>query len=269
MSKKSPFKRETLKGESGFYSYFESVWGDRWQGLREAMLQEPDYKEMKEGLKKGYFLDSASLTPPEVLGVKPGMKVLDMCAAPGGKSLQLALLLQGEGELIANDLSSKRRARLKQVLQDHLPDHLLNIIRITGHDGSKWGLYQKEYFDRILLDAPCSSERHLLCNPSYLKDWSPSRIKSLSRRQYALICAAYDCLKPGGRLVYSTCALSQEENDHVINRLQKKRTGVKVVKPSQDFPGEELEKGFHILPDRHGAGPIYYGLIEKELTDAL
>lgn len=259
MSKKSD------KGETGFNTFFESVWGKRWTQLKEAMLQEPDYAEIKKGLLQSYFLDPASLAPPSVLKVKPGMKVLDMCAAPGGKMLQLALALQGKGLLVANDLSSRRRARLKLVMQEHLPEHLAGIIQITGHDASKWGLYQKDYFDRILLDAPCSSERHLLRNPSYLTDWSPSRIKSLSRRQYALLCAAYDALKPGGRIVYSTCALSEEENDGVVEKLIKKRNGVTVLPPPEDAPGEELRRGVHILPDRGGAGPIYYCLLEKGL----
>lgn len=265
MSKKGSSKKQTDKGESGFYSYFEMKWGERWENLRKAMLQAPDYTEISKGLTKSYFLDSASLVPPSILGVRPGMRVLDMCAAPGGKSLQLALSLQGKGEFIANDLSSKRRTRLKQVLQEHLPPELQHNIRITGHDASKWGLYQKDYYDRILLDAPCSSERHLLCNPVYLGEWSPSRIKSLSRRQYALLCAAFDCLKPGGRLVYSTCALSQEENEGVIAKLQKKRKGVKPIKPAEAPSGEALQIGYHILPDRGGAGPIYYCLIEKTL----
>lgn len=258
--------KNTLKGEIGFNSYFLSIWADRWLELKKAMLQEPAYVEINRGLLKSYFLDAASLAPPSALDVAPGMKVLDMCAAPGGKTLQLALKLQGEGCLVANDLSSRRRTRLKQVLQEHLPEDHLRNVKVTGHDASKWGLYQKNYFDRILLDAPCSSERHLLRDPSYLKDWSPSRIKSLSRRQYALLCAAYDALKPGGRIVYSTCALSEEENDRVVEKLMKKRDAVNVIDPFPDAPGEILRKGRHILPDRGGAGPIYYCLLEKKTT---
>jgi len=149
------------------------------------------------------------------------------------------------------------------VLEDYLPRDVLARVRVTGHDGAKWCLHETEAFDRVLLDAPCSGERHLLENPEELKVWSPARSKNLSVRQYALLASAHAVVRVGGRIVYSTCSISPLENDAVIARLLKKRPGeVAVRKPSYEL-GEPTEHGWMILPDRSGFGPIYHAVLER------
>src|SRR5690606_22850950 len=124
-----------------------------------------------------------------------------------------------EGELIADELSQQRRFRLKRVLHEYLPPPVLERIKIQGYPGDNYAQRQRERFDRVLADVPCSSEKHVYLDPKEFKKWTPSRSKNLVRRQYSLICSAWDALKPGGKLVYSTCSLNPHENDDVIGKL--------------------------------------------------
>lgn len=247
-----------------FDEFYHKIYGERWSSLKESLGQENKSSAFSEGLKKEYYLDTASLCPPRILNVKPGEKVLDMCAAPGGKTLLLASALQGKGSLTANDRSADRRKRLRQVIENHLPQELSNAVAVTSHDATRWGLYEQNIYDAILLDAPCSSERHVLNSPAHLLQWSPSRPKRLAVQQFAMLAAALDAAKPGGRIVYSTCSISPLENDDVIKKLFKKRKGLfNIVSPDTDT-GDETEYGRIILPDVcDGAGPLYFALIKK------
>jgi len=214
-------------------------------------------------LVSAYVMDAASVVAARALEVRSGETVLDLCAAPGGKALVLLEALSEAGTLTLNDRSQKRAARLKTVLRQYVPVHVRERVKLTTHDARRWGLYYRDAYDAILLDAPCSSERHVLGDPAELAKWSPSRIQRLAAEQYAMLASAATALKPGGRLVYSTCALAPEENDGVIGRLLKKdRHGV-VVSPVEAPLGEPTEYGWQIHPDRHGAGPIYISRLTK------
>ncbi len=118
---------------------------------------------------------------------------------------------------------------------------------MTKSDASRWGLSKTEEFDRILVDAPCSGERHLLKKPLELARWSLKGSKGLVVRQHALLCSALDCLKPGGRLVYSTCSIQPAENDGVIERLKKSREGEFEVERVAAPIGEPTANGWIIL----------------------
>ena len=186
-----------------------------------------------------------------------------MCAAPGGKSLVIASLLANHGKLTLNDRSANRRARLKQVLRDHLEPTWLQNIEVTGHDATKWGLYEQNKYDKVLLDAPCSSEQHVLHNEKYLLEWSPSRTKRLAQQQYAMILAAFDVVKPDGIIIYSTCSISPLENDGVVEKLLKKHKKA-IIEPIEHDVGETTVYGRLFLPDiSDGAGPMYISKIRK------
>jgi 16S rRNA C967 or C1407 C5-methylase (RsmB/RsmF family) len=215
------------------------------------------------GLLDFYVMDPASIYPAVALQIQSHDEVLDLCAAPGGKSLILAQNLGSAGILVSNELSDKRRGRLRAVLNDYLPPNLRERVRVSGHDGSKWCLFETEAFDKILVDAPCSGERHLLSDPAELKVWSPARSKNLAARQYALLTSALAVVRVGGRIVYSTCALSPLENDLVIARLLRKRAGEAQVMPLKFAIGEPTEHGWSILPDQTGYGPIYLSLLMR------
>ncbi len=261
-------KKSKSPGDKLFDDYYREIYRERWDTLREALLLQGGHMDLNFSPEKStYYLDRASWTAAMTLPLEPGMKVLDMCAAPGGKSLILASRLEGTGSLTCNELSPGRRKRLKTVLQDHLPDQWRESVKVTGFDAGKWCLYEKDIYDAVLLDAPCSSERHLLHSPSLLNQWSPGRTKNLAVRQYSLAVSALDVLKPGGWLLYSTCSLSPLENDGVIAKMLKKRKGLFEVRDTGSQEGEPTEYGKIILPDRGDWGPIYFSLLKKIIPE--
>mgnify|MGYP006279495579 CR=1 FL=1 len=209
------------------------------------------------GIKPYYLLDAASVVAGRALDAEPGDRVLDMCAAPGGKTLVIFFQMEGEGIVVANDRSSSRRKRLRNVIRSFVPEDLRRHVPVRHHDATKWGLHQKNAFDRVLVDAPCSGERHLLRDDGRLEEWTTARTENLAQRQYALLCAAVDVVRPGGRIVYSTCALSPTEDDAVLRRLLESREGrVELERPEIPF-GEPTDYGHLILPDETSWGPMY------------
>ncbi len=251
-----------------FEAYYQSIYQDRWVGLKAALLKPAPKLERPcfEGFAR-YVLDQASIRAAEALQVKPGEEVLDLCAAPGGKTLILAEALKGKGRLIANELSSPRRMRLKEVIQTHIPSEFQSIVTVTGYDGNQFGLKRAGAFDRVLLDAPCSSEQHLLEKDPDQKDWKESRTKQLAQRQYSLLCSALLSLKPGGTLVYSTCSISPLENDGVVERLlTRKKEMAELDSDVSDLADlEKTQFGFQIFPDQsNGIGPIFFARLRRK-----
>lgn len=211
-----------------------------------------------------YIMDPASVMVARALDVQSGDRVLDMCAAPGGKSLVLIESLKDAGEIFCNDLSPERRERLKKVIQHYVPRDVRDRVWVTGKDGVQFGLKEPDSFDRILLDAPCSGERHILENDNALKEWSPRRAEHLASRQYSLLSGALLAARSGGRIIYSTCSISPTENDEVVRKLlKKKKTAVKLLEPSIGVGVERTEFGVSFLPDHCGFGPLYFAVFEK------
>ncbi|MGZ3801323.1 MAG: RsmB/NOP family class I SAM-dependent RNA methyltransferase [Bdellovibrio sp.] len=211
-----------------------------------------------------YIMDPASVVVAKALEVQSGDRVLDMCAAPGGKSLVLIENLKDAGEIFCNDLSPERRERLKKVIQQYVPRDVRDRVWVTGKDAVQFGLKEPDSFDRILLDAPCSGERHVMENETALKEWSPRRTEHLASRQYSLLSAALLAAKSGGRIVYSTCSISPTENDEIVRKLlKKKKSAVKLIESSPILGGEKTEYGVIYLPDQCGFGPLYFSVIEK------
>lgn len=260
MSKKNKNKNPVEE----FDNYYKSLYDSRWDELKVALLQEKKNIEFSENLTKPYFFDEASLFCANLLEIKEGDNVLDMCAAPGGKSLVIASKLKGTGHLTSNDRSSNRRARLHNVINDHLSDEYRENISIKGHDSTKWGLFEQEVYDKILLDAPCSSERHVLGDSSYLNKWSLNRPKHLSYQQFAMLAAALEAVKIGGIILYSTCAITPLEDEEVIRKLFKKRDGrFELINFNCDI-AEDREYGKIVLPDvSDNRGPLYFCLIRR------
>lgn len=247
-----------------FNTFYSNIYGQRWPVLREALLAPATPVALTTGLEKTYYLDEASITAAALLPVHPGDSVLDMCAAPGGKSLLLAQALGGSGSLVCNDRSSQRRQRLRKVIEEHLSEELRAIITFTSHDATRWGLYEQDAYDAILLDAPCSSERHVLQSPKFLAQWSPSRTKRLALQQFAMLAAALEAVKPGGYILYSTCSISPLENEEVIVKLEKKRKDRYEEIPLKIPFAEAHSYGNIILPDMaQGRGPLYLCLLRR------
>jgi len=185
-------------------------------------------------------------------------QILDACAAPGGKSLVLAARMGPGLRLLCNELSQDRRRRLVSVLDASLPPGIRSRVSVLGADAASLCLRRPEAFGAVLLDAPCSSERHVLADPSALSAWTPSRPRALARRQYALLSSAFLMLAPGGSLVYSTCSINPGENDGVAQRLME-RHGDRLSLDRAGIEGAEPTGfGCIIMPDSaEGAGPMY------------
>jgi 5-methylcytosine rRNA methyltransferase NSUN4 len=222
-------------------------------------------KKNENGINYYYKMDPASVFVANALNVIENESVLDMCAAPGGKSLILAEGLNSTGELISNELSKDRRDRLIRVFQDYIPKNMRQNIVVKGLDGNKYGLVKPDYFDKVLCDVPCSGERHLLENKAEFDLWTEKRSQNLAVRQYSLLSSAWLTCKPGGRIVYSTCSISNYENDQIIKKIIKRR-GVEIIRDqtlSKYNFIEPTEYGYQILPDKFGFGPMYFAVMLK------
>jgi len=172
--------------------------------------------------------------------------------------------LAHDGEILANEPSPGRRDRLIKVIQQYVPRDVRNRVRVTGKNGGLFSQSHPETFDRILVDAPCSGERHLLSNAKEKALWSASRTEKLAQQQYSLLSGALEALKPGGTLVYSTCSLSKEENDEVLRRLQKKKGDrFEIHNLAAPALAEKTEFGVAFLPDLCGFGPLFAALLQK------
>lgn len=222
------------------------------------------------GLLTHYLLDLASVVCARMLPVTAGSRVLDMCAGPGGKMLVLSQSLGAGGLLVANEPSGRRRARLAMVSQQYLPRS--SGVHVAAYEGQVFGRAQPGFYDSVLVDAPCSSDRHLLGNESELEEWGPRRPRTMAARQLKLLQSAVHTVRPGGHVLYSTCALSPEENDGVVSQLlakcKKRGWTVDVCPPIVTVPmGAPTEHGWLILPDEPGQwGPMYFSLLQRRFS---
>jgi 16S rRNA C967 or C1407 C5-methylase (RsmB/RsmF family) len=213
-----------------FNTFYHDIYQSRWEKLKTALLSPEHYQvsfeveaedtpihnlkrhqpgqqpqRLENGLLKEYFLDPASLLVAQALPLEKAQRVLDMCAAPGGKSLALYAKLRNmssSAELILNEISQPRRESLTKVIQNYIPRESRDRIWVKGMDGVRYGLQQPEGFDAILLDAPCSGEGHLMENNKEMEVWSPQRTKGLAIKQYSLLSSAWMALRPGGFILY-------------------------------------------------------------------
>ena len=193
-------------------------------------------QEQKEALMKTrayqngeiYIQDLSSMIAPIALDPKPSDEILDLTSAPGSKTSQIAALMKNQGRIAAVEKSRKRFFKLKQ----NLRDLDVTCAELYNKDGRMIWKTCKERFDRVLLDAPCSSEaRFSIDDPESTNYWSEKKIKEMARNQWALLCSAMQCLKPGGVLVYSTCSFAPEENENNIARLLKKYKDAITIEP--------------------------------------
>ncbi|XP_037960467.1 5-methylcytosine rRNA methyltransferase NSUN4 [Teleopsis dalmanni] len=177
-------------------------------------------KKCLTGVLSHFLMDGASILPPLFLDVKHGERVLDACAAPGGKSLLLLQTLH-PGQLICNDIQESRLTRIRSVMKDYLFDYRERWEgkRLVLTQSDARSLSEYDSYDKILVDVPCSTDRHsLIENDNNI--FKPTRIKERLRipeLQAGILTNCLRLLKPGGTLVYSTCSLSPVQNDGVVH----------------------------------------------------
>ncbi len=160
-----------------------------------------------------YYLQEASaMCAVALLDPQPGERILDICAAPGGKSTQIAGRLQGRGFLLCNEYSPKRARILSQNIERL---GIANAL-VTNATPAELAGRLEGFFDRVLIDAPCSGEGMFRKEEAAITDWSQETVEMCARRQAEILREAAKMLRPGGRLVYSTCTFAPEENEETI-----------------------------------------------------
>lgn len=160
-----------------------------------------------------YLQDASAMAVAQVLAPRPGSRVLDLCAAPGGKATALASMVGSHGLLLANDLHPARAGELSRNVERM---GLANTL-VTNHRPAELAQRFPGFFDAILVDAPCSGEGMFRKDPASIQQWTPDAPKACAARQGDILQAAAQMLCPGGRLVYSTCTFNQIENEDVIH----------------------------------------------------
>lgn len=212
--------------------------------------------------EKGYiYLQSlSSMVPPLVLNPKKGEKVLDLTAAPGSKTTQMAALMENEGYILANELDKIRSERL----QYNVKSQGAEIVEVINGRGEKIGNSYTEYFDKVLLDTPCSGEgRFWLGKPMTYKDWSLKKVNQLVKIQKKLFESAYKATKKNGIMVYSTCTINKEENEYILDwainnfdiKLLEINLNIKeAIKGDNTGLNSGIDKAIKILPSKNMEG---------------
>ncbi len=162
-----------------------------------------------------YLQDPSAMAAAALLDPQPGELVLDLCAAPGGKSTHLAALLGNEGLLVANEQVGGRLS----ALIDNLERFGARNILVANETPERLAAHWPGVFDRVLVDAPCSGEGMFRKTPAARRDWRPAVVAGCSLRQIAILAAAAHLVRPGGHLVYATCTFAPEENEATVARF--------------------------------------------------
>jgi len=217
-----------------------------------------------------YIQEASSMLPVAALfdGCPSPERVMDVAAAPGSKTTQMAARMHNHGAILANEYSSSR----VKVLHANISRCGISNVALTHFDGRVFGTALPETFDAILLDAPCSGEGVVRKDPDALRNWSPESNQEIAATQRDLIESAFHALKPGGTLVYSTCTLNCEENEAVCHWLLARFPGaVEIASLAGLFPGADgalTEEGFlHVFPQIYDCEGFFVARLRK--TDAV
>ena len=222
-----------------------------------------------------YLQEPSAMTPADRLPIEPEDKVLDVCAAPGGKATELGARLNGTGVLAANDLSNSRAKGLLKNIE------LMGIgnVLVLSEEPGKLIPYFTEYFDKILIDAPCSGEGMFRKDRKMIRAWEEHGPDYFAKIQKSIITQAAQMLKPGGMILYSTCTFSPEENEQTIEYLLEQypefdvceidgyegfACGMPEVTASKD---KRLSRTVRIFPHRMKGEGHFLALLKKQSDD--
>ncbi|MCI5620081.1 MAG: RsmF rRNA methyltransferase first C-terminal domain-containing protein [Lachnospiraceae bacterium] len=297
-------RMEKMLGEEEFSSYLASYDTEKYQGLRVNPLKGSS-QELKEKTgwelsavpwaKEGYYYQSnlqpgkhpyhaagvyyiqepSAMAPAHYLDAQPAERILDLCAAPGGKSTQIAGAMQGQGLLVCNEIHPARA----KILSENVERMGIRNAIVTNESPTHLAEKFHGYFDRIMVDAPCSGEGMFRKNEQACEEWSPENVAICADRQDEILEAAHEMLKPGGRMVYSTCTFAPEEDEGSISRFIHRHPGYEIVPVSMtegmssgraewtDDPAENMERTIRLFPHKiHGEGH-YLAVLKKGSAD--
>ncbi len=286
-------RMRTLLGQE-YEAFMETYEKERSQGLRLNPLRFglPDEKLIEQfGLrpipwtKDGYYYEAetrpgrhpyheaglyyiqepSAMAAAEVLEPKPGEKVLDLCAAPGGKSTQIAGMMEGRGLLVSNEIHPERA----RILSQNIERMGIGNAVVTNETPERLSGFFREFFDRILVDAPCSGEGMFRKDQEARREWSPENVALCARRQAGILDCAAQMLRPGGRLVYSTCTFSPEENEENIRGFLARHPdfAAEKVKMYEGFSAGELEGTIRIWPHKADGEGHFIAVLRKDGAD--
>ena len=296
-------KMKNLLGEE-YEAFLESYDREREQGLRLNLLKtdrERFREETEFSLKpipwaeEGYYYgakdrpgrhpyheagvyyiqEPSAMAVVSLLDPKPGDRVLDLCAAPGGKTSHIASRLQGKGFLLSNEIHPARARILSQNAER------MGIANgaVFNEDSARLSAAFPEYFDKIVVDAPCSGEGMFRKDEGARAEWSPDKVRLCAQCQAEILENASAMLKPGGTMAYSTCTFSPEEDEQAVEAFLKAHPEFKIKKVkkypgmSDGVPGwtlegrEELSCAVRIWPHRTGGEGHFIAILEKEERD--
>lgn len=221
-----------------------------------------------------YIQEPSAMTPANVLPIEEGDVVFDMCAAPGGKSTELGAKLNKSGLLITNDISNSRaKALLKNVEVFGIPN-----VCVLSEDPKKIADRFSGFFDKVLIDAPCSGEGMFRKDNKLIKSWEKNGPEFYSKIQKDIVLSGADMLKPGGKMLYSTCTFSKMEDEETIRYLLKERPEIHLtdirnykgfcagVSESDEDRQMQIDKCVRIFPHKMQGEGHFLALLEKEST---
>lgn len=220
-----------------------------------------------------YIQEPSAMSAAALLAVKPGETVLDLCSAPGGKATQLAVALKGQGLLVANEIHPIRC----KILSQNIERMGIGNGLVTNEDPKDLAGHFPVFFDKILVDAPCSGEGMFRKNPEAMEEWSVEQVAVCANRQAEILNRAAIMLKPGGRMVYSTCTFAPEEDEMAIDAFLREHPDFEIeavdgsyfspANPqwvSSDTINPSLAHTFRLWPHKlHGEGH-YVAVLKKK-----
>ncbi len=221
-----------------------------------------------------YIQEPSAMSPVPFLEARPGERILDLCAAPGGKSTQIAGYMRGEGLLVCNEIHPQRA----KILSENVERMGIANVLVTNETPQKLAGVFGGFFDKILVDAPCSGEGMFRKNSDACEEWSEENVANCAARQDEVLDAAAEMLKPGGRLVYSTCTFAPAENEGSILRFLERHPDLRImeVPMPEGFVGgrrdwveesaktiEHIECTMRLLPHKVMGEGHYIAVLER------
>ena len=277
-----------LLGEAGFFAYENSLsqpvtralrvnlllcpdgnppakiegMGERVPWAAGAYFVEGDARPGLSPLHEGglfYLQEPSAMTAVTALDPKPGEKVLDLCAAPGGKSTQIAALMAGQGLLVSNEPVPSRA----QILSRNIERMGVRNAVVTSAYPQELAPHFTGFFDRILVDAPCSGEGMFRRQPEARDEWTENAPRGCADRQMEILSEAAKMLAPGGRMVYSTCTFNDTENEDVLARFLALHPEFSLVPFSLPSLPQAKEGYLHLYPHEMRGEGHFVSLLEK------
>ncbi len=261
-------RKKQLSGKDLPFSLTPVAWAQ--QGFHYDASQRPGKHPYHEaGLY--YLQEPSAMAPAELLAPRPGERILDLCAAPGGKSTQLGDMLAGQGLLVANEINPKRAKILSRNIERM---GIANALVLNMHPKDLEGHFP-EFFDRALVDAPCSGEGMFRKEEAAVTDWSQETVEMCAGRQKEILDSAAKMLRPGGLLCYSTCTFAPEEDEGAVEEFLSRHPEFHIVSVDAPWfsPGEPgfapsgneaLSHTFRLWPHKLGGEGHYAALLQKD-----